>query len=276
MFTDLPKESSANIKDFDVMDCTEKDVVSFGIPNETEDQVGRLKVATDRYEIEGYLKDIRSLDLSMQPNEIVKSSLSEFTNSLPEEFIEEFEDHGVLACLTPTGGEPIKIYVDKYSWNSIPIVAKDSTGYIGSARLIIADKEHPLPMVSAQEIQIWPKYQVAVKEVKVEMSQLAKTKNSNTGTLLGLLRISKMYSETQNVENWVATIDEKVFKLLQRMCFDVKQVGDPVDYLGSISIPTIINIKNSIESVAKNSSPELAKFLDGEENVPGFEWYKGV
>lgn len=168
-------------------------------------------------------------------------------------------------------------YIDKYLWRSVPIVAKDSTGYIASARLILADGENSLPTLTAPEIEIYGNWREEAGKAQAEISQLAKVKGGHSGAMVAMLRVANLYSQKARIESWIATTDNRVMKLLNGlMKFNVLQIGVPVRYLGSESTPGLINIEGSLQSIKTNGSPELERFLRGERNVQGFEWYKGV
>lgn len=261
--------------DFSLSELDKEEVVVFGIPNTVEDQIGRLDVVTHRYNEEKYLQGVEKVELNISSEQLLDPtfSIDKFKQQLSPESLENFNKDGLLLhsnqIKTSNGG----LFIDKYSWNSLPIVAKEKGVYTGSARLIMSSEETPLPIFSSKEIQIDEKYCL---QCSVEISQLAKARECHPLTLFGLLRVARIYSKEMNILDWVATIDKKVFNLLnKRIGFDIKQIGPEVDYLGSISVPSYINIENSIKNIEK-SNPTTARFLNGEKNVPGFEWYQGV
>jgi hypothetical protein len=274
MFNTINSEFVSN-DEFTLRECDENAKASFGIATKIEDQIGRLDVVTHRYNEENYLENIEKIKINLSQDQLLSPELSmnRFKEMLPEAYVKEFDENGILLesdlIKTSNGG----LYIDKYSWNSVPIVAKEMDGYTGSARLIISNGEKPLPIFNSPEIKI---DESSCLQCAVEISQLAKAHQSHPMVLFGLLRIARMYSRENNIPDWVATIDKKVFNLLnKRIGFDIKQIGPEVDYLGSISIPSYINIANSISSIERVNST-AAKFLDGESNIPGFEWYIGA
>lgn len=59
--------------------------------------------------------------------------------------------------------------------------------------------------------------------------------------------------------------------------FDLQKIGPEVSYLGSSSTPVLINIEQAIQNAeAKASSRDVARFLEGENEIKGFEWYTGL
>ncbi len=59
--------------------------------------------------------------------------------------------------------------------------------------------------------------------------------------------------------------------------FGLPKIGPSVRYLGSESTPQIINIEQAIQNAdEKVSSRNMARFLRGENDIQGFEWYTGV
>lgn len=219
--------------------------ISCGIATTREDRCKRLLIATDRY---------------LQENYIVS---------------EDLNDQG--------------LYIDKYERSSIPLVAKvltknDQGVYeeqvVSSLRLVMNVSPHGLPINSDDDIEVDPEYSFLVSAAPFEWSQLASVVNAHvpkgSNAFYGLIRTSfeLMYALGQNYA--VATIDDRVRKLLnQRNNFDLISVGPTVDYMGSLSTPTLIDIADVIRSTAtsKRNKP-LADFLATGTAV-GFQWYQG-
>jgi len=58
-------------------------------------------------------------------------------------------------------------------------------------------------------------------------------------------------------------------------CIDINKIGPPIEYLGSLSTPVLININETLKNMEdKRSNKLLADFLRG-QTVEGFEWYVG-
>ena len=250
--------------------------VAVGIAVTTEDQIGRLCIATERYQLEGYLDDVENVTVDCEPELLIEEEIEDFEERLTPAQLEKFHESGLVVHF-PLGSAVENFYIDKYLWRSVPIVAKDSTGYIASARLILTNGENSLPTLTAPEIVLYDDWKDEAGKAQAEMSQLAKVKGGHSGAMVGMLRIAQLYSKKAEIDSWIATTDNRVVKLLNGlMKFNILQIGDPVRYLGSESTPGLINIEGSLQSIKTNGSQELERFLRGEQNVKGFEWYKGV
>lgn len=250
--------------------------VSVGLAVTSEEKIGRLEVVTDRYIKEGYLQGIPFAMVDLKAEDVVQENgLGLLYDALDEGLFEKFIKEGLL--LRFNGGQ--QLYLDKYHWQSAQFVAKTSLGYVGSVRLIMDNNNsNKLPTLTDEKIQIEEEWREKVSHVHAELSQFAKLKEAPTSVSVALLRVAAQYSRANGIEEWVATTDNRVVKLLNGYFFNfgLPKIGPSVGYLGSESTPVLINIEESIKNAEiKPSSEGMAKFLRGED-VKGFEWYTGV
>jgi hypothetical protein len=57
--------------------------------------------------------------------------------------------------------------------------------------------------------------------------------------------------------------------------FELPQIGPGVLYLGSLSIPVLVNFEKALENAEKHeNSKNMAQFIRGND-VEGFDWYSG-
>lgn len=251
--------------------------VHVGIATSIADQIGRLEVVTDRYEDSGYLIGVDRVKTALGAEAVVGQggfdalmstlSQSDYTSFLHDGLVLEFQDGRSL-------------FLDKYHWNSIPIVAKNESGYVGSARLIIKNG-FGLPTLSDDRIQIYDEWKEIANNAQIEFSQFAVSKDGQPmQASLGLLRASASYTKTVlNAGEWLATTDNKVIRYLngRYMQFELPKIGDSVDYLGSESTPIWIDIDKALNNASRHESSFFtASFIRGDNGLNGFEWYVGV
>lgn len=258
----------------------EEGEVVVGIAETAEQKIGRLEVVTDRYKHEGYLADVGVSYPGLSAEEIVgDEGFVLLKGTLPEELFDEFMRKGLLLV----SEEGKQLYVDKYHWQSIQFVAETQAGYVGSVRLILNSEEtdrpvFPLPTLTDPDIVIEEKWKEKASKVKAELSQFAKQAHSHPGIAVALLRVASLYSKRNNIEEWVATTDNRVVKLLNGVFFNfnLPKIGPSVDYLGSLSTPIYIDIEEALSfAESYDSSRATARFIRGED-ITGFEWYTGV
>ena len=256
--------------------------ICVGLATTPEEKIGRLGVVTDRYIREGYLQGIPFAKVDLEARDVVEENgIGLLYDSLSEDLFDKFIKEGLL--LRFSGGE--QLYLDKYHWQSAQFVAKTRAGYVGSVRIIMYDEGSKLnlfklPTLVEQDINIDSEWKEKANTVKAELSQFAKIKEPYVPATvsIGLLRIAAQYSRANNIDEWVATTDNSVVKLLNGFMFnfDLPKIGPSVKYLGSESTPVLINIEQAIGNAEKKgSSEDIARFLRGDD-VKGFEWYTGV
>lgn len=257
----------------------EKGEVFVGVASTPEEKVSRLLVATDRYIQQGYLQGVPFawVDLSAR-DVVVDGGYQLLENYLSSDIFHELGKEGLLLSFNDIS----QLYLDIYHWQSIQFLAKTEQGIMGSVRLIMNNSNSDtqrcsLPTLTDKHIQIEDEWRERVKDIPAELSQLAIVKGAPFTTSIGLLRAVAQFSRENNIDEWVATTDNKVIRLLNGYYyFGLPKIGPPVKYLGSDSTPVLINIEQSIQNAeSEESSALMARFLRGED-VEGFEWYTGV
>lgn len=255
--------------------------IYFGLALTPEEKINRLIIVTNRYMQESYLENTSFIKLNMKAEDVIADNgLSLVLDHLSSDLINIFIKNGLLIEFN----EGIKLYLDKYQWQSEQFVAKNKTGYVGSLRLILYDhfsNEKPflLPTFTNNQSVLFPEWKERAGNVKAELSQFAKVKGpqASTGVSIGLLRTAYQLSKKYGIDEWIATIDNKIIKLLSSyvFCIDINKIGPPIEYLGSLSTPVLININETLKNMEdKRSNKLLADFLRG-QTVEGFEWYVG-
>ena len=92
------------------------------------------------------------------------------------------------------------------------------------------------------------------------MSAFTKLPKHEVG--LHLIRTTLRYSYQNGITHWVACIDERVYRYLNRVFGSIfKGIGIPKEYLGSISVPCIVDIPLAMEQI-KIQRPRLFRFLN--------------
>lgn len=243
------------------------------------DQLGRLAVVTQRYEREGYLADVETIpmnDTGYEAQDILQGGVPLLSHILSPEQLARFTKSGAVFQFEEDGP---KYYIDRYHWASVGFVAitkKDGIlQYIGSARLILANKGTELPIQHADEVEIDPEYANIVTNAPAEFSQFAVSRGTPSNVSVALLRSAYTYSKEKAIPYWIATTDARVVKLLNGSYFhfNLPAMGKTVYYLGSESTPVLIDLKKSIENATQfPSSKPIAQFIDGDYPA-GFEWY---
>ncbi len=167
-------------------------------------------------------------------------------------------------------------FIDLYEEYCIPLVAKKNGEIVASMRLI-PNTTSGLP-VNNEKIALYQECESA-RNVPFEVSQLAKSKiaGKDPRPTLGIIRtymqILRQIGETESI----AVIDQAVREQLNGPYtgFGLPQIGPSVFYMGSDSQPIYIDINSVVSNSNDNGHAELARFLNGENKVPGFEWYVG-
>ena len=222
---------------FKVKEIKGKNIFSTGVAVTAADRTGRLALVTERY-----------LDPSRQY--ITADDLNE--NGL---------------------------YIDKYEDISIPLVSKHDGLVVASFRMIQASENLGLPMQNSKEIIISAEWQNKVDEAPFELSQFAKALSHKKypQPSIAVIKAYMAIADQLGIKEAIAVIDDGVVATLNGPYsgFDLPKIGPSVYYLGSSSTPVFINIDNVRINARNNGHPELADFLEGKKNVPGFEWYVG-
>ena len=156
---------------------------------------------------------------------------------------------------------------DPYEADSLYFVAKDQEidKIVGVTRLICK------PLIELPTMANFTIYDLELKKLKhlkkscyAEMSAFTKMPQHEVG--MDLIRIVFQYSLQNDISHWICCIDERVYNYLNRVFGPVfKLIGEPKVYLGSVSIPCVIDINAGV-LVFKESKPKLYEFIVNYEN----------
>jgi N-acyl-L-homoserine lactone synthetase len=154
---------------------------------------------------------------------------------------------------------------DLYEQDSLYFVARETTlnQVVGVTRLIFKPIEQ-LPTIKNFEIYEFDLVQVT----KLEKSQLAEmsafTKLPKHEVGVHLIRTIFHYSKQQGITHWIACIDDRVFRYLNRIFSSIfKEIGVPKVYLGSVTVPCLVDLPKAMKQI-KEQRPKLYEFLKGE------------
>ncbi|MFB1051277.1 hypothetical protein [Paraliobacillus sp. JSM ZJ581] len=92
-----------------------------------------------------------------------------------------------------------------------------------------------------------------------EISAFTKMPKHDVG--LGLIKTVLKYSLNKDITYWVCCIDERVYNYMHRMFkFPFKIIGEPNVYLGSKTIPCLLNLSECL-AILKEKRRELHDYL---------------
>lgn len=156
---------------------------------------------------------------------------------------------------------------DPYESDSLYFVAKDQekNAIVGVTRLIFK------PFLELPTVEHFTIYDLDLKKLQkldnnkyAEFSAFTKMPQHEVG--MDIIRTVFQYSLHHGITHWICCIDERVYKYLNRVFGPVfKMIGEPKVYLGSISIPCIIDINNGVLAF-KHTKPKLYDFIVNFEN----------
>ncbi|MCA1031296.1 hypothetical protein LCL95_09690 [Bacillus timonensis] len=151
---------------------------------------------------------------------------------------------------------------DPYENESLYFVAQESTNndVVGVTRLIFNPIEK-LPTIenfSIYDLDLI-KLQKLDKRCFAEVSAFTKMPQHEVG--MDIIQTVFQYSLQNGITHWICCIDERVYKYLNRVFGSVfKVIGEPKVYLGSNTIPCVLDIPASTP-VFKATRPKLYDFL---------------
>jgi len=158
---------------------------------------------------------------------------------------------------------------DPYESDSLYFVVQDHEHHhiVGVTRLIFK------PMLLLPTLEHFTIYDIELKKLQkldqnsfAEISAFTKMPQHEVG--LDIIRTVFQYSIQNGITHWICCIDERVYKYLNRVFGPVfKLIGEPKVYLGSVTIPCILDIPAGTP-IFKNTKPKLYDFLfTYEENI---------
>lgn len=155
---------------------------------------------------------------------------------------------------------------DPYEKDSVYFVAQEASSQqvVGVSRLIFKTMDH-LPTIENFDIYDldYAKLLKLEKHRYAEMSAFTKLPKHEVG--IEIIRTIFQYSNQTGLTHWICCIDERVFKYLNRIFSSIfKEIGVPKVYLGSISIPCMVNLPEAMKEI-KIKRPKLYDFLSETE-----------
>ncbi|MFC0272301.1 hypothetical protein ACFFIX_12735 [Metabacillus herbersteinensis] len=152
--------------------------------------------------------------------------------------------------------------VDPYEKDSVYFVAQEraTDQVVGVIRLIFKPINQ-LPTLANFDIYDidYARLIKLDKQKYVEMSAFTKLPTHDVG--VHLIRTIFQYSIQNGITHWVACIDERVYRYLNRIFSSLfKEIGVPKVYLGSVSIPCALSIPEGLIQF-KEQRPKLYEFL---------------
>ena len=152
--------------------------------------------------------------------------------------------------------------LDPYESDSLYFVAQDDEKdhIVGVTRLIFK------PVLELPTLEHFTIYDLELKRLQklpkdsyAEVSAFTKMPQHEVG--MDIIRTVFQYSLQNDITHWICCIDERVYKYLNRVFGPVfKLIGEPKVYLGSVTIPCILDIPASTP-IFKNTKPKLYDFL---------------
>jgi N-acyl-L-homoserine lactone synthetase len=178
------------------------------------------------------------------------------TNELREKAIELHHNRYLEVGFFTKGEE------DPFQKDSIYFAAiyKEENKVVGVNRLILK------PMNELPTLKEFSIYDIEKRKLKnlepyryAEMSALTKVPQHDC--TLGMLRTTLQYSLESGITHWFCSLDERVYRYMIRMFnFPFKMIGEPKVYLGSNTIPCILDL-NETGIVLQETKIKLYEFL---------------
>jgi len=140
---------------------------------------------------------------------------------------------------------------DPYENNSLyfTVQSESSREVVGVTRLIF-NKIDELPTIKNFKIYDIEKAKIGQLERNryAELSAFTKMPAHDVG--LGLIRIALQYSLSVGMTSWVCCVDERVYNYMNRIFKNpFRQIGESQVYLGSMTIPCVMNLEEVLENL---------------------------
>jgi N-acyl-L-homoserine lactone synthetase len=151
---------------------------------------------------------------------------------------------------------------DPYEQDSLYFIAQETTinQVVGVTRLIFK----PIGQLpTLKNFKIYDLNYGRLMKLKencyVEISAFTKLPKHEVG--VHLIRTIFHYSNQNGITHWIACIDERVFRYLNRIFSSIfKEIGVPKIYLGSLTVPCVVDLHEAIKQI-KEQRPTLYTFL---------------
>lgn len=158
-------------------------------------------------------------------------------------------------------------YVDSSRYFIVQTV--DTEDVVGVTRLIFKSLKE-LPTIRYFDIfdeQI-EKLSLLDASKYAEISAFTKMPKHDVG--LGLIRTVLNYSLENDLSHWVCCIDERVYRYLHRIFkFPFEVIGEPKVYLGSRSIPCVLDLSDCLVTLKEKRRPLYDYMLKAENKLTG-------
>lgn len=151
---------------------------------------------------------------------------------------------------------------DPYETSSVYFSASDVEidKVVGVSRLIAT------PIMEFPTVKNFKLFDIQLRKIQqldaskiVEMSAFTKLPQHDVG--LGLLRACSQYSFATGITHWICCLDERVYNYLKRVFrFPFEVIGEPKVYLGSNTIPCLLDLKQCAENL-QQARPQLYTFF---------------
>ncbi len=158
--------------------------------------------------------------------------------------------------------------VDPYEECATYFVAQSvkSKEIVGVTRLIY-EELHELPTMKNFNIYDIENLKLSKldKNKVAEVSAFTKMKKHDVG--LAIIKTVLNYSLDQEMTHWICCIDERVYNYMHRIFkFPFEVIGEPQVYLGSKSIPCLLNLSQCLIQLKEKRRPLYDYFVSSTEN----------
>lgn len=132
---------------------------------------------------------------------------------------------------------------------------------VGVSRLIFKDVEE-LPTVKHFNIFDIEKRKIKLLERSKVVEMGAFTKLPQHDVSLGLIKICLQHSFQSGITHWICCLDERVYKYMHRIFkFPFNVIGETQVYLGSNTVPCLLNLSECIECL-RQSRPAVYDYFE--------------
>lgn len=143
----------------------------------------------------------------------------------------------------------------------------DMEEVVGVTRLIFSPLDD-LPTMKHFTIYDIDKMKIAGLERTKYAEISAFTKMPKHDVVLGLIRTVLNYSLSNGLTHWVCCIDERVYRYMHRIFkFPFEVIGDPNVYLGSKTIPCVLNLEQCLDTLKEKRRKLYDYFMENEDNL---------
>jgi len=145
------------------------------------------------------------------------------------------------------------------------IVQTSDQSVVGVTRLIYSHLED-LPTV--KNFTIYDIMRAKLNQIETnriaEISAFTKMPAHDVG--IGLIKTVLQYSLETGLTHWICCIDQRVYNYMHRMFkFPFQIIGEPKVYLGSVTVPCILNLKECLSNLKERRSTLYEYFMQEEK-----------